>query len=171
LIYYVDAEFSENGSSIELISFGVVAEDGREFYRECSEYDAAKCSAWVRSQVLSKLAGKKPKTLEEIRQDLLDFIGDDRHPRFVAYVSAYDQLCLALLFGGMHSLPDEYPHYMWDLRQWLDDMHIDRAPRLKRKGRHHALEDAKWLRDICDSLRVTQGLVIPPNNHKKGKKC
>ena len=39
--YFYDTEFIENGRTIELISIGVVAEDGREFYAISTEFDAS----------------------------------------------------------------------------------------------------------------------------------
>ena len=37
--YFYDCEFIEDGRTIELISIGVVAEDGREFYAVSTEFD------------------------------------------------------------------------------------------------------------------------------------
>ena len=46
--YFFDTEFSENGSTIDLISIGIVAEDGREFYAQNSEckFDNANDFVW-----------------------------------------------------------------------------------------------------------------------------
>jgi hypothetical protein len=40
-----------------LISIGLVAEDGREFYTECNEVDLSLCSDVVREALLPKLGG------------------------------------------------------------------------------------------------------------------
>lgn len=37
--YWIDTEFIERPFTIDLISIGLVAEDGREFYAESSEVD------------------------------------------------------------------------------------------------------------------------------------
>ncbi|TWH05595.1 uncharacterized protein DUF5051, partial [Rhodococcus rhodochrous J45] len=37
--YFYDTEFLENGSTIDLISIGIVAEDGREYYAVNSDMD------------------------------------------------------------------------------------------------------------------------------------
>ena len=39
--YFYDTEFIEDGSTIELVSIGIVAEDGREFYAVSTEFDAS----------------------------------------------------------------------------------------------------------------------------------
>lgn len=37
--YWFDTEFHEEQNSLELISIGLVAEDGRAYYAESSDYD------------------------------------------------------------------------------------------------------------------------------------
>ena len=55
-IYY-DSEFLEDGSTIDLISIGMVAEDGREFYAVNSEapWDQIKKDDWLVRNVLPSL--------------------------------------------------------------------------------------------------------------------
>lgn len=38
--YFYDTEFIEDGKTIDLISIGVVCEDGREFYAESQEAES-----------------------------------------------------------------------------------------------------------------------------------
>jgi hypothetical protein len=51
---FIDTEFTDFDHR-ELISIGAVAEDGREFYAELTDFDHAKCSDFVHSIVLPKL--------------------------------------------------------------------------------------------------------------------
>jgi hypothetical protein len=53
--YFYDTEFIEDGSTIDLISIGVVAEDGREYYAVSSEFNPERAGSWVRTHVLPKL--------------------------------------------------------------------------------------------------------------------
>ena len=53
--FFYDCEFIEDGTTIELVSIGVVGEDGREFYAVSTEFDASRAGAWVRANVLPKL--------------------------------------------------------------------------------------------------------------------
>jgi hypothetical protein len=53
--YFYDTEFIEDGATIELVSIGVVAEDGREFYAVSSEFNEHRAGAWVRRHVLPQL--------------------------------------------------------------------------------------------------------------------
>lgn len=47
--YFIDTEFVEEPGSIELISIGIVAEDGRKYYAISKEFDIKK--AWNRYQI------------------------------------------------------------------------------------------------------------------------
>jgi hypothetical protein len=53
--YYLDTEFIEDGKTIDLISIGIVAEDGRELYLGNKECDFSKASGWVIDNVLKPL--------------------------------------------------------------------------------------------------------------------
>ena len=53
--YFYDTEFIENGSTIDLVSIGIVAEDGREYYAVSTDADHTKANKWVRKHVLDKL--------------------------------------------------------------------------------------------------------------------
>ncbi len=53
--YFYDCEFVEDGRTIDLISIGVVCEDGREYYAVSAEFDPSRAGAWVRRHVLPHL--------------------------------------------------------------------------------------------------------------------
>ena len=56
--YWMDTEFITAPYSIDLISVGLVAEDGREFYAESSEVDWSKASLWTLKNVRPQLNGE-----------------------------------------------------------------------------------------------------------------
>ena len=53
--YWIDTEFIERPFAIDLISIGLVAEDGREFYAESREVDWSKASRWTLRTVRPQL--------------------------------------------------------------------------------------------------------------------
>lgn len=53
--YFVDSEFIDTGDKIDLISIGLVCEDGREIYMQSVDFDPTKASEWVKENVLSHL--------------------------------------------------------------------------------------------------------------------
>ena len=50
--YFLDTEFIEDGKTIDLISIGIVCEDGRELYLANRNCDFDKASQWVKDNVL-----------------------------------------------------------------------------------------------------------------------
>ena len=56
--YWIDTEFIERPHTVDLISIGLVAEDGREFYAESSEVDWSKADRWTLENVRPQLDGK-----------------------------------------------------------------------------------------------------------------
>jgi len=140
--YFYDTEFIENGFSVDLISIGIVAEDGREYYaqdRGCPLYQA---NDWVKENVLPHLTETDWKFRPEIKEDILRFIGDDK-PEFWGYYSAYDHVALCQLFGAMIDLPKGWPMYTRDIKQLCDSLGNPRLPE-QGKGEHNALADARW---------------------------
>lgn len=158
--YFLDTEFIEYPSTIDLISVGIVAEDGREFYAISSEFDESKASDWVEENVIAHLDGPRD-TREGIRTGILHFIGDDPKPEFWGYYADYDWVVFCWLFGTMMSLPKHFPKYCRDLKQLLD-MHGNPKIEIKPDNAHHALSDARWNKRVYqwmeDVLRfVTNG--------------
>jgi hypothetical protein len=160
--YYFDTEFDEDGRTIELISICVVADDGREFYRVSSEFDPKRCNDWVKQNVLPQLPRRSTwVSRESIARDLLAFVGDKRtfleqgQPEFWAYYADYDWVALCQLYGRMIDLPQGWPMYCRDLKQWCDDLGNPELPE-QGAGEHDALEDARWNSQLWGFLSLVQ---------------
>ena len=52
---YFDTEFTGLTKNTDLISIGLVAENGSTFYGELTDFNIAKCDQWVKDNVVSKL--------------------------------------------------------------------------------------------------------------------
>ena len=165
--YWLDTEFIEDGKTIDLISIGIVAEDGREYYAQSVEYDESKASEWVKEHVLETLplcpcCGHKCnhedqltgqcrskkcmwRTRAAIRDEVLTFLDAESPTKLElwGYYSAYDHVAFCQLFGTMMDLPQGFPMYTRDIKQWCDMLGNPRLPE-QGKGEHHALEDARW---------------------------
>lgn len=173
--YFLDTEFIERGHGypIELISIGLVAEDGREYYAVSQDFNPRHAAPWVKDNVLSllpprsctpHLAGTRLfrdsqawRPLSQIAADIAQFIGKDSAPEFWGYYSDYDWVVFCQIFGDMSNLPPRWPMYCRDLRQELDaggfaDM------RQPDDARHDALLDARW---VADTWRAHFGSLVP----------
>jgi hypothetical protein len=145
--YFYDTEFIEDGKTIDLISIGIVSEDGRTYYAISNEFDAMKANDWVKENVLAKLEldVELYKSRLQIRDEVAEFIRNDTtvKPELWAYYAAYDHVALCQLFGTMMNLPKHFPMYTQDLKQVCDSLGNPSLP-TQGKEEHNALHDAMW---------------------------
>lgn len=53
---FFDTEFTKLSKDAELISLGIVSEDGDVFYAEFSDYDKSKLDPWIIENVIENLS-------------------------------------------------------------------------------------------------------------------
>jgi hypothetical protein len=115
--YFFDTEFIEDGNTIDLISIGMVCDDGRELYMVSSEFDETKADDWVRKHVLNHIPRELRRfTRREIANAVNAFTLEPlvRHfpeaptknrkanrPQMWAYYADYDWIVLCQLYGRM----------------------------------------------------------------------
>ena len=164
--YFIDTEFIEGFHKplfgkkrhfIDLISIGIVCEDGRSYYAISNEFNSKDADLWVKENVISKLPIKIPnqhdsprvreesylyKSNKRIAEDIMLFCGrevienkfGDGHyvyPKdieFYAYYADYDWVLFCSLFGRMIDLPEDFPKYCKDLKQSYDEKIKEYAP-------------------------------------------
>lgn len=162
--YFIDTEYifttDKRGGTIEPVSIGIVAEDGREFYRVSTNFNPRHASQWVRENVLSLLPVRRPSAydsprlwhesqawqpLKQIAADLQAFIGDDV-PEFWGDYADFDYVALSIIMGGFDNWPDGWPMYVNDLQQ-------EAIPEAPSKVPHNALADARAVRDAFNWSR------------------
>ncbi|AWV18775.1 hypothetical protein A3862_27220 [Methylobacterium sp. XJLW] len=161
---WFDTEFLEDGRNIELISIGLVDEDGRSLYMETKEArDLADSTPWLRENVLPHLrGGGYTHTRQQIAGYLQIFAGES--PEFWAYYADYDWVALCQIFGTMMGLPKGWPMFCRDLQQAIGLAGRGKPPE-QTSGEHDALEDALWTRDAWTWLRDAtlggHGILVP----------
>ena len=152
---WFDTEFIEDGKTIDLISIGLVRDDGATLYLENAECDLGRASDWVRANVLPKLRGVDYQfTRRHIASEVALFAG--MGPEFWAYYADYDWVALCQLYGRMIDLPTGFPMYCRDLKQELDRLGNPKAPKQDESTAHDALADALWTRDTWLWLRAKE---------------
>jgi hypothetical protein len=142
--YWFDTEFIEDGKTIDLISIGIVAEDGREYYAVLRDFNRVKFfqNPWLVEHVapslpIVKVDPKLPlsyanydevytdpswKRRDEVRTEVVAFCDPEQHgkPEVWAYYADYDWVALCQLFGRMLDLPQGWPMYCRDIKQEAD---------------------------------------------------
>ena len=137
---FLDTEFIEDGRTIDLLSIGMVREDGELFYAEPAEVDRSKASPWVKQHVLPNLMGPVM-SRADIARNLVTFCGPE--PEFWAWYADYDWVALCQLFGTMMELPEGWPMYCRDFKQTSDEQGLKIVQ--DESSIHNALYDAQWL--------------------------
>lgn len=179
--YWYDTEFIEDGERIQLISIGMVAEDGRELYLQNRDVQFKKASDWIYRNVYPHLdhfylagepncmAARAPGDFRgdgdcgkiecpwqyhiALGEKLKRFCDPEKYgkPELWGYYSAYDHVALCQLFGTMMDLPKGFPMYTRDIKQLCDSLGNPKLPE-QGKGEHHALADARWNKQAYEFL-------------------
>lgn len=167
--YYMDTEFYEcapcdvrstdpipGANSIQLISIGIVAEDGREFYAENRDFDWRRVPRdhWLQDNVRPYLWGDPrpflpeephpwksfwhdpanhggfwdPDTIAKQIQYFVDPGQNRNRDQFYGWYCDYDWVVFCGLFGRMIDLPAGFPMYMRDLKQTADMLGVSDLP-------------------------------------------
>ena len=149
---FFDTEFIEDGKTIDLISIGMVREDGACLYFENSECDRSRADPWVVENVFPHLQNHpiRSATRKQIAEYVIAFAG--AAPEFWAYYADYDWVVLCQLFGRMIDLPKGWPMYCRDVKQLCDSLGGPKLP--KQEGvEHNALADAVWTKQAYEFLK------------------
>jgi hypothetical protein len=140
---FVDTEFT-NFESPKLISIGLVALSGEEFYAE-AEYNQYECSKFVQEYVIPLLSEESKYSLHDIRERLLRWIELVRNEEvlLICYDSEYDRKMLEKIF--------EFQKPEAVLLRNLGPCYIDASKcyefhAMNKQPEHHALHDARALR-------------------------
>jgi hypothetical protein len=177
LRYFYDCEFLEDGKTIELISIGIVAEDGRELYlvNRDAPWKRIKKHEWLMANVVPHLpqphgdwinqmpkswpidfhnsAVKDRMTISQLVEHFLFDYDWSPEPdvELWAWYGAYDHVVLCQLFGLMIDLPRGIPMWTNDLQQELRRLGNPSMPE-QASGLHNALEDARHLKACFEGL-------------------
>lgn len=157
-IYY-DTEFLEDGKTIELISIGLVREDGLKYYAVSKDLPFGPISRhpWLMENVMPSLPVrtghayswdldhpdfKHVKTRDQIADEVQDFVQCTPEPQLWAWYGAYDHVALCQLWGRMIDLPSGVPMFTNDLKQEAVRLGNPTMPR-QADAEHNALADAE----------------------------
>jgi 3' exoribonuclease, RNase T-like len=162
-IHY-DTEFLEDGKTIELISIGMVCDDGREYYAVNAKLPKRRIrkNSWLMANVVPSLPKahgdarmyqpnrwlfnysdpcvKEPSLIaREVRR----FIQATPDPELWADYGAYDHVVLCQLWGRMIDLPKGVPMFTHDLQQECRRLGNPQMPPMPDARDHNALSDAR----------------------------
>ena len=164
---FFDCEFTGLVKDTQLISLGIVSENGRTFYAEFSDYDKKKLDEWLEENVIANLrfGNGYPSSTPVVdyehhamcgtRWEVVKSLGEWLEQFDVIEVwsdcLAYDWVLFCDLFGGAMSLPKTINYIPFDICTlfWANgvDPDVDREEFADMQGKkHNALHDAKVIR-------------------------
>lgn len=173
-IFY-DCEFIEAGPDhpVELVSIGMAADDGREFYAVSSDFDTRKffASDWLVDNVWPSLPQRQDppgvrcrcihghldldhpdvRPRAQIARAVHTFIAATPAPELWAWYGAYGHVVLCQLWGSMNDLPPGVPMWTNDLKQEAQRLGGPRLPD-QPAGLHNALADARHNKVRAETL-------------------
>lgn len=182
LKYWYDTKYIEHDSIIDLVSIGIVCEDGREFYGINWECNFSKASNWDWDNTLKFLPFRpidmestKGKTPWYSRQNLRIAVSEffrarmgfpeDRHlsgkwfipdiephPELWTFYSAHSYVAFCQLFGTTINLPIGLPLNARYIQHEWDRMGNPPLPEQGECDRSHALACAKYNKATYDFL-------------------
>ena len=104
---FFDTEFTGLHKNTTLISVGCVAEDGRTFYAELTDYDKKQCDDWIKENVIRHLTLDKHEHLELygsdttvcggkefVKNEFQKWLSEYKDVQFVSDVCHYDMVLL-----------------------------------------------------------------------------
>jgi hypothetical protein len=152
MIFYLDTEFIERGyDKIELISIGLHAENGADYYAVAHDgWNREHAGEWVKQNVLPHISNGPFRFRKQIAEDIRAFVGPE--PEFWGYYADYDWVLLCQLFGTMMDLPKGWPLFCRDLIQLCKHKGNPKLPKQVLPA-HHALADAQHNKVIHEFLR------------------
>ncbi len=131
---FFDCEFTGLHKDTTLVSIGIVAENGKKFYAEFSDYDESQCDDWIKENVLKHtiLAGNDTLAARlgedsnttavlgnkaDIRYELGEWLKQFDEVQFVSDVCHYDMVLLIDIFGTAFGLPGNVSAACHDINQ------------------------------------------------------
>jgi DNA polymerase III epsilon subunit-like protein len=154
-IIFVDTEFSTlDPYKGEILSVGMVKTDGEELYIELEHN--GEVSEWVRDNILPTLIQTKV-SRNKAKELIKEFVGEGK-PYMVSYVNQFDTIYMYKLFGvgnePFYWLPIDFasilfahgrdPEDLGNIEKICNEFGVD----YNNHHQHHALDDAKLLREI-----------------------
>lgn len=169
---FFDAEFTGLHQDTTLISIGLVAEDGRTFYGQFSDYDKSQIDHWLQEYIIDELP-KSPKELyatadmvfygckEHIATGIKCWLEQFDEVEIWGDCLAYDWVLFNQLFGHAFDLPKKINYIPFDICTLMKikgvDPDINREVFAGIKGKKHtALHDAKVIKACYEKLMEMQ---------------
>lgn len=162
---FFDTEFTGLHQNTNLISIGIVAEDGREFYAEISDYNNRYISVWVKENVINNLTGKNVIKQAELKDKLTRWLEQYDEVEVWSDCLAYDWVLFCQIWGGAGFVPRNVSYIPFDICTMMKlngvDPDINREEyvgkeKFRKARKHNAMHDARVIKACYDKLALVK---------------
>lgn len=144
---FFDTEFTQlSQQHAKLISIGLVAQTGLEFYAELSDgWAVADCSKFVIAEVIPHLEGpSRAISLSKLRSNLKEWIESISSPvELVTDAPDWDWPWIEKIFPAENDWPANLANQ--PVRYYVDEIDLKKERRFRSLRTHHALDDARLM--------------------------
>ncbi|MFH1749656.1 MAG: 3'-5' exoribonuclease [bacterium] len=168
-LIFLDTEFSSlNPYKGEIISIGLVKENGKELYLELEFKNEA--DKWVKKNILPNLNQEKA-SRSEAKKQIISFIGKEK-PYLVAFVNQFDIVYLHKLFGKedfnstFFWIPIDFASILYEKGYDPEEYFKNQKDFVRKLGidpnkfkQHNALDDAKLLKEVYSKSKKIRCLA------------
>lgn len=172
---FMDTEFTGLHQKTTLISLALIAEDGRSFYAEFTDYDKDQCDKWLNDNVLAHLTMKNECYVNEngsinmcnntnfIVAELDDWLAEFDRIEIWSDHLAYDWVLFCELFRGAMSIPKNIYYIPFDICTLMllkgvdpDINRIEYSGMEKTSKQHNAYVDALSIKRCYEKLTLKE---------------
>lgn len=156
---FFDTEFTGLTQSTRLISIGMMAQDGREFYAELESkyYRQDLVNDWIRENVIVNLLHMNIVTPHQLADQIKEFLEPYEQIEMWSDCLSYDWVLFCQIFGGAFEVPQNIYYIPFDLSTLMKVKGID--PDVNREyfagitgSKHNSLHDARVIKACYDKL-------------------
>lgn len=166
---FLDTEFTGLHQGTTLISIGLIAEDGRAFYAELTDYDRSQVDEWIQVNVIDNLTGNGGLSGFDVfacgdswhvKRALDSWFATLDEVEIWGDCLAYDWVLFHQLFGHAFNIPGNVYYIPFDLSTLFKiagvdpDINREEYAGLTGEGecKHNALWDAKVIKACYDKV-------------------
>lgn len=171
---YFDTEFTGLHQKTTLMSIGLVADDGKTFYCELTDYDKKQVDQWIRDNVINNFKlndfekvlfpydGEKEYeikcNLKELKEQLTKWLSQYEHIEVWSDCLSYDWVLFNQIWGHAFDIPKNVFYIPFDISTLMKIKGVD--PDINREEfsgcsdglKHNALWDAQVIKECYKKL-------------------
>ena len=159
---FFDSEFTGLHQGAELMSIGMITEDGKEFYAELNDFTNFNrhnmIDPWILENVIPQFTGENVVNKDQLKSQINKFIEPHNRVEMWSDCLAYDWVLFNQIWGHAFNLPKNINYIPFDICTlfWVKgidpDINREEFTELGGAKKHNALHDARVIKACFEKL-------------------